>query len=163
MDATTPGGNVPLFPPGRARVATFLDDSAPNEYPLCVPYRVLIDGDDVTRHVLPGRLLTPVRQVGRRRPIQPWGIDSAAGAVTVWLVVRPETVTVDDLGRQITFAGHNLLTPPAAEAVEDLGEVELVPGHATVRTIAEPWREKALLLRFYAESVEFRPGRPAAG
>lgn len=162
----TPSGDIPLFAPDYARAVRFLDDSSPGQYPICVPSRVLIDGDDVTGHILPGRLTAPVRQVGRRRGIWPWGIHSWDGAVVVWLVVNPETVTVDDLGGQvtrITFAGHNLLTPPVALAVEDLGGVELVPGRAAVRTIAEPWRAKALLLRFYAESVELRLARPGAG
>jgi len=160
---STPSGDVPLFPLAYARAVEFLDDSAPGQYPMCVPNRVLLDGDDVTGHILPGRLTAPVRQVGRRRGIWPWGINSWDGAVAVWLVVRPETVVADDLSRQVTFAGHNLLTPPLPFAVEDLGEVELVPGRVHVRTIAEPWREKALLLRFYVESAALRNTRPAAG
>lgn len=145
-----------------ALAVVFVDDTAPGQYPICVPSRVLIDGDDVTGHVLPGRLHNPVRQIGRRRPIQPWAIDSGAdggpAALVVELVVDPDAVTVDDDGRRIVFAGHNLCTPPHPHAVEDLGEVELGPGHAVVRTIAEPWRAKAVLLRFYVQSAEFRCG-----
>lgn len=150
-----------------ARTVTFLDVSEPGEYPICVPSRVLIDGDDVTRHIRPGRLTAPVRRVGGRRPIQPWAVDSGAAGgsavLVVELVVDPDAVTVDGVGRRVIFAGHNLCTPPLPGAVEDLGEVELVPGHAVVRTIAEPWQAKALRLRFYVERAEFRCADPGTG
>jgi hypothetical protein len=138
--------------------------------PVTVPTQVLIDGDDVTEHVLPGlHTYAPLRRTGHRVLIAPWAVNGfvpqAEGAVVVELAVRPAAVEISDDGRRIVFAGHLLLTPAHPHAVVDLGDVEMPPGYrgrpVGVQTNAGPWREPAVLLRMFAETVEFRPAGPS--